>query len=764
MSNGPERGGQAPDPGSTPGRKQLPRRTLWQSWPEALLLVGVALLVYGMLLRPGHAPYSPVSDLIPYGLPTKQVLYDSLQAGRGLPVWRSDQLSGSVAATQPQSLYTYPLDFLYWILAPISAAGPSMWLHLLVAGLGCLAWGRQLGLGQSGRVVMGIAGLVSFKLMLTVYAGWTPVLPSLSLLPWIAAALCGFVARPTSTRTLLLAGAVAMALLAGSLQYSYYLALLFAPWLSWQIVGLAREGKAPEVRRLLLGGLGALVLGFMIAAHLWLPVLSDVNLLTRGNLEYSFFLGEQPLDVSDLITLIAPEALGTPLDGIMRTKVRLWEDVMYFGWLPLGLALLAGLTSFTKPVVRWLVFGALASMLLAFDTPLLRAMFDWFPGYALFRLPARMLFLTGFALIALAGFGADWLDARLRARSARAALVAVGTIVALMTIEGAIRARQYLEVRPHEEFRLKSPVLEELASDSGPYRVVQLGGRPPNFSPILASATAPDTAPGSPPGSTGLEFVDGYDPYAFAHYRRYLDGLGTLQRPSPYSQMYLMSVRRWDMLSALNVRYLLSAREAGAPAGWTLIRRWPQHPAYHFGRGIGTQPLWLYERTDPLARAFLAERIVPVPDSEKAWQAIQNRNLNRAAVIETEAGVTLTNAASPGDTLVVVDAQPGELLLRSQTSSTRFAVVSEVWHPGWRASLDGSAVPLHRTNGTLLGLSIPPGSHEISLRFTPSHWTLGWALGGVGLALVAAANLRALLVRNGGLPRDSGTTARPVAR
>jgi hypothetical protein len=695
------------------------------------LFVVIAVFVYGMLLRPGHVPSSANSDLVPYGWPVKQVLHDSLQAGRGLPLWRSDQLSGTVAATHPQALYTYPLDLLYWLVPPLFAVGPSLWLHLLVAGLGCLVWGRQLGLGRSGRVVMGVAGLVSFKLMLVVYVGWTPILPALSLLPWIAAALCRFVESPTSTRGLLLAGAVAMTLLAGALQYAYYLAVVFTPWLAWRLLSLARGGEIAQARRMLLGGLAAGALGFMIAAHLWLPILSDIPLLARRSFDYDSFLGQFPLDWGSLVNLVSPEALGTPRNGFVRG--RLWEDVIYFGWVPTGLALLAVVTGWRNAAVRWIAAGALASVLLAFDTPLLRWAFDWLPGYAFFRLPPRMLFISTYAVIALAGCGADRLDDRLRARSARVALAVVIGLVAFMTIEGFVRARQYLEMRPHAELTPRLPVLEALATDVGPYRVAQVGGKSPN----LASAVA------------GLEFVGGYDPYSFDHYRRYLERIGLVQRPSPYSQLYLMSIWRWDMLDALNVRYLLSARAIRPPDGWMRAGRWPRHPAYHFGVGNGVQPLWLYQRVDPVARAFLAERVVAVADAEQAWRDIGKVDLDRVAVVEA-GPARLANEASPGDALDVVEAQPGRVVLHSRTSSTRFAVVSEVWHPGWRAFVDETRVPLYRTDGALLGLGIPPGDHHISLRFTPSHWAPGLGLGVVGIVLFIALTLRGLHRQNGG--------------
>jgi len=664
---------------------------------------------------------------VPYGWPTKQVLYDSLQAGRGLPVWRTDQLSGSVALTQPQALYTYPFDFLYWLVPPLVAVGPTLLIHLLIAALGCVVLGRRLGLGVSGRTVMGVAGLVSFKLMLVVFAGWTPVLPSLSLLPWLAAALYGFAGRPDAARGFLLATVVALALLAGTIQYPYYLAILSAPYLLWKIVRFAAAGDSLRARKLLLGGLAAAGLGFMIAAHLWLPIFADLPLLARKSLSYSVFLAGHALQPMHLATLLSPEWLGTPRLGTNVFGQSMWEEVMYFGWVPLGLAALALMTRWRLPVVRWLALTAVVSTLLAFETPVLRGMFDWFPGYSLFRCPARILFVTSYIVIALAGFGADALAARIRNRSPMAALLAIAALVAFMTGEGFVRARQYLEVQPHETLEPALPVVASLAADTGPYRLAQVSATPPNF--VWGAAA-------------GLEFVNGYDPYTFEHYRRYLELLGQVQLPSPFSQVYLTTVRRFDMLDALNVRYLLSDRRMELPNNWNLVAAWPRHPSYQFSFGRRISPLQLYERIDPVARAFLVQRVVSVDNAKQARRAMMKQDLLHAAIVETTSEDELRNEVSPGDVLEVVEAQPGRLVLRSRTSKGRFAVLSEVWHPGWSATIDAVSARLFRTDGALLGLRIPPGQHDIAISFTPSHWHLGLVLGAAGVVLWLALALR----------------------
>ena len=46
-------------------------------------------------------------------------------------------------------------------------------------------------------------------------------------------------------------------------------------------------------------------------------------------------------------------------------------------------------------------------------------------------------------------------------------------------------------------------------------------------------------------------------------------------------------------------------------------------------------------------------------------------------------------------------------------------VFSEVYYPGWTATVDGVDVPLGRVDYVLRALRVQPGSHEVVLRFFP---------------------------------------------
>jgi uncharacterized membrane protein YfhO len=86
----------------------------------------------------------------------------------------------------------------------------------------------------------------------------------------------------------------------------------------------------------------------------------------------------------------------------------------------------------------------------------------------------------------------------------------------------------------------------------------------------------------------------------------------------------------------------------------------------------------------------------------------------------------------------------GENVYEYQVDSagSNFLILSQVWYPGWRAALDGRAVPLYRTNHALLGLVVPPGRHALKLEMTSPALDAGLVLCVLGLSLTAALLLR----------------------
>jgi uncharacterized membrane protein YfhO len=65
-------------------------------------------------------------------------------------------------------------------------------------------------------------------------------------------------------------------------------------------------------------------------------------------------------------------------------------------------------------------------------------------------------------------------------------------------------------------------------------------------------------------------------------------------------------------------------------------------------------------------------------------------------------------------------------------------VIGEVYYPWWRVSVDGKPVELGRVNYTMLGVTVPPGSHVVRLSMAPVSVWIGGAISGLGLLLWSA--------------------------
>jgi hypothetical protein len=105
---------------------------------------------------------------------------------------------------------------------------------------------------------------------------------------------------------------------------------------------------------------------------------------------------------------------------------------------------------------------------------------------------------------------------------------------------------------------------------------------------------------------------------------------------------------------------------------------------------------------------------------------------------------------APGSVLVLDDL-PGELRVEANAPSRQLLVFAESHHPGWRAWVDGEEAPVLRVYGDFIGVGVPPGVHELELRFAPESVRVGRMLSGVGLVLLVPLYLG---VRRSAAPRS----------
>lgn len=99
-----------------------------------------------------------------------------------------------------------------------------------------------------------------------------------------------------------------------------------------------------------------------------------------------------------------------------------------------------------------------------------------------------------------------------------------------------------------------------------------------------------------------------------------------------------------------------------------------------------------------------------------------------------------------GDVGVVTDVEvladaPGDFVARVTAGRAGWLVFTEVFYPGWRASIDDAPAEVHRAFGIFQAVAVPAGTYVVAITHRPTLWPL-FAAAVAGLALAGLVGRR----------------------
>jgi Bacterial membrane protein YfhO len=113
----------------------------------------------------------------------------------------------------------------------------------------------------------------------------------------------------------------------------------------------------------------------------------------------------------------------------------------------------------------------------------------------------------------------------------------------------------------------------------------------------------------------------------------------------------------------------------------------------------------------------------------------------REAVLEGCPGCDRVDDAGPAGVVLREHREGAGISLEIDARRAAALVVSEAWFPGWTAFVDGHEVPVHRADALLLGVLVPPGRHQVTLRYVAPGAHAGIAISSAFLLVLAGAPL-----------------------
>jgi len=369
-------------------------------------LAALLLVPYGPMLFLGQILLT--FDAFVYFYPFIAYRDAALAAGR-LPLWVPDYFLGAPFLANPQTGVLYPPNWITIGSDPPTAYALQAYGHTVLASIGTLLLARRgLAYGWLPALTSAVvAGLGGHTLSLV---GHLNQLQAAAWAPWILQALGDLWSTSRWRAIASLACLVALQFLAGHAQQVYMTVALAAFWVLLGLIPGASRRIEPHANvRGRLRQMLDIVASGALAAILALGIVAPQLLATAEVAAVGIRAAGLPF--RDAVAVSLPPwylwRAMLPAAQVGSAPPSEWATAPGLAALLLA-ALAIGSSSRSRLVFPLAAIALIATtMAMGQFIPLYRVLFEIVPGFDLFRVPARWLFLTGFAVALLAGAGVE---------------------------------------------------------------------------------------------------------------------------------------------------------------------------------------------------------------------------------------------------------------------------------------------------------------------------------------------------------------------
>jgi hypothetical protein len=745
------------------------RSWLADNWRALAVVWIVSLLPFLPTLFSGQILFS--SDQV--SSPAWRPYFEALRHGE-LPLWNPASFGGMPTFDAGYGDSLYPPFILLGLLLPVTHVVTfNFMLHILIAGFcAYFLFQRYFRLTNWLAAPLAAAYALNPHFISYIYGGHTGKFHVLAWLPLGLYFLLRTLGPSGSWRSLVgLAVTTALFISTSHLQFTYFVMMgYFFVWLFHFLLPALRGKRFAESGSLVLRFWAPLLLGLGLVFYMVYPPLQytkDFGVRgaggRAGNYEHATSWSAHPEETA---SLLVPEFGGINERYWGRNYFKLNTEAP--GLLPWFLGLL-GLIAFWRS--RWFKVWAAVGLVailygLGAHTPVFWLFYTFVPKIDVMRAPSMMLFWLGAALLMmgaealrrLLATGSEALPEASRLKIGKRLRVTGFTIAGVLALCGLAPDAVYSVwgslVDASQIPNFANQVNATSAFALGAFRTAVLvaaltwgltaflikARRPVAFGVLALAVALVDTywvdaafIKGYPPGQGfatepamdymksdpsrfrvfgvpgafergytafhGLESADGWTDNEMSIYRNYRGG-DYNQNPTFFAGLTQApdgSVSGSPFLDLLNVKYL--------------AYRLPNVP------GLKIAP-----NASVLPRAFLVGAWEVTTDT-LALEHMKQPGFNpRALAYVSGEGVTSGGAMPDSGRAQVVEARQTVYRVNRQVYTVNapaegVLVVSDLWFPHWRVTVDGAAAPLLRANYAFRGVLLKPGAHEVAFEY-----------------------------------------------
>ncbi len=361
-----------------------------------------------------------------------------------------------------------------------------------------------------------------------------------------------------------------------------------------------------------------------------------------------------------------------------------------------GLALAIGAICWKPKRMTWvfsLTAAAAAIWMLGDSTAAGRTIFQSLPIRVRIGIhPEFTLCVFALAVSVLAGLGANHL-----LRTSRAQIIAGMAIVLDLTMVGSGRPFNVASLQSEPGFRHDSvDGSRELVSRLR--ELTNIAVPPYRFDTAEAPFHWSSTG-----ALLGIPTANGCDPLALERIMQVRRSFSPGPRWGTCLQVVDFSS---PVLNLTNARYIISRKSI------------PEDTLRFLNEIAGHK---IYENPQTLPRFFMLNRAMGAGSLTEAAEILHSSNFDPANVVIMEPPLNgfTPSTGRPTGRVDVLRYRPSHVALQTNTPAPAILVATDVYYPGWEASIDGKPTPLYIADVAFRGIVVPSGQHHVEMRFVP---------------------------------------------
>jgi len=743
---------------------------------SAIILAALTLVFWGndLLKTDGTIISSFRTDTASLFVYWRDFGFNQLREGN-LALWNPHLFAGAPFFGGFESALLYPINWIFLILPLPSAINLSIAIHLFLIGFFMYLWTSNRDLHPLACIMAAVLMMFSSTNFMHIYAGHLIDICTMAWAPLLFLVIDRLFYHPS--RKLYFVGilVVCMQIMAGHPQYMFYTAISIMLYCSLRLI---RDPK----QWLLLFAIPAI---YTVASALSaVQFFSAIDAAREGvrNTGVSYpFASSFSFPPENLLTLISPFFFGDMKTLPYWGRCYLWAMTLYIGITGLIIAIRGAVYGEKqKRCFSLSMFLLLIILALGGHTPLLRFLYDYVPGFNLFRGTSKFIFPATLFAVMLAAVGLDDLIKKPQL---------LGKTIITLAASGIVIGCTALWLYPSSNGAALNPFWETILrfiASTGESYLPPLAYKDPNFIREAASFA-----------SLSLN--------RSASVVLLLAVLFYLMKYSPKIIYLIVLVGVAEMLSfAVTLKTEFNIRDTYSPQFLNLVHQHPgdyrvlnlMHP--NSAMATGTYDIWGYDpgvlrryaefisftqgydpdnatnyvafnSYNPLYK-MLRLRFILYPEGNRwlvkeypdvmprlnmirNFEVINHRddifrkmkdpgfNPRETVILEKEPPFPASRGASPG-TCRILNTSTDQLTIQAVTNTNCILLITDNYSRGWRAeSLAGGRTRHYEimpANYTLMAIPLSPGNHWIKLEYRPTAFSVGMGLTIFSLCLCLA--------------------------